>query len=373
MSTAFNMALGTGVLVGFSALSVDLGFANFSRTQVQAAADAASIAGAISLAEGETDADMVESARTWGQANSVGTLSVVVDETDVVRGTYDADAGTFVQDDEGIDVRARAHTVGSPAFLSRIFGNADLDTQAISISRVMPGAVCTVVGTGKASAHGTPDLIGYDSEVDLDPEFAFDEEAAMCSNSSINMNGGPFVDGNVRPGIGGTVSGGTVTGSTAPLSSVLEYDAAALPAGITNWPHGYSLNSRTPVNVTPGDYRLTGSLRTNGQAQINISGPTNLYVVNQDVTINGGGFVNSTLDPHNLAIYVTGNQQIRINGNADFYGYVYAPDSEVDVTGTADFYGAIIAEDVDIGGTGLVYMDTSLIEETVPGGIQLVR
>ncbi|MBA2321454.1 MAG: hypothetical protein H0V89_09885, partial [Deltaproteobacteria bacterium] len=53
MSTAINMTFGTLVLSGMGALSLDLGYANLARVQVQTAADSAAISAAISIVQGE--------------------------------------------------------------------------------------------------------------------------------------------------------------------------------------------------------------------------------------------------------------------------------------------------------------------------------
>jgi hypothetical protein len=383
MSTAFNMALGTGVLIGFGALALDLGYANFARTQVQSAADAAAIAGAISLAA-DTDGDIVSQAQSWGQQNSVGSMSVVVDQSDVLRGTLQDD-GTFDIDADGLDVWVRAHTEGSTAFLSRIWGASDLDAQAIAVARVLPGAVCTYIGMGDTTVNGASNVIvGYDSSIDLDPDNAPDEQAAICSNSSIGFNGGPTVEGSVRPGIGESVEGDTsdVSGSTAPLTTTLAYPDPTFPVGIVNMPNTV-VNGQGKVQgnktIAPGNYKLTQDFAFQGQATLTISPPgaVNIYSNGFNVEITGGGVVNTSQDPHNFAVYVKGtpSKPIKIGGNAAFYGYVYAPKAEVNVNGTSAFYGAIVSDELTIngGGNATLYMDTSLMDDVMAGGISLVR
>jgi hypothetical protein len=381
MSTAFNMALGTGVIIGFGALALDLGYANFARTQVQAAADASALAGAISLSADDGDTSgMVSQAQTWGQSNAVGSIAVVVDSGDVQRGTLASD-GTFTSGATGLDVWVRAHTEGSTGFLSRIWGVSDLDAQATAVARVLPDAVCTYIGTGDTTSNGGGSMVivGYDSSIDFDPANSPDEQAAICSNASITLNGGgTTVEGAVRPGIGESISGDTsgITGSTAPLGTVLDYPELPQPVGAVNWPLSSNINSA--VVIPPGDYKLTGDLKIVGNGQITISppGPVNIYTNNYGISIAGNGFINTSEDPHNLAIYGKGTAaDVKVTGNSDFYGYIYVPFSDVTLGGTAAFYGAIVSDELTFNGGGnqTLYMDTSLMDDVQKGGIKLVQ
>jgi hypothetical protein len=384
MSTAFNMALGTGVILGFGALALDLGYANFARTQVQAAADAAAISGAISLAQGD-DGDMVDSARNWGEANTVGTLAVVVDPNEVLRGDYDRDNGTFTSSVDGLDVWVRAHTEGSTSFLSRLWGNEDLNSQAVAIARVLPGATCTFIGLGATQFNGSStDVYGYDSTIDLDPENSPEDSGAVCSNGTLDLGAGPMIDGSARPGIGEEIDGDSsdVTGSTAALPSELVFDPPDVPGGAIAMPNTV-VNNQGNVQgnktIAPGTYKLTKDFGFQGQATLTISPPgaVNIYSDGYNVEITGGGIVNTGEDPHQLAIYVKGtpSKPIKIAGNASFYGFVYAPQAEVDVNGTSAFYGAIVSDELTFNGGGNqpLYMDISLMDDVIPGGIQLVR
>jgi hypothetical protein len=376
MSMAMNVGMGLGVIVGFGALALDLGYANFARTQVHAAADAAAIAGAISLMN-EQETQIVNSAMLWGEGNDVGRLAVVVTSTDVKRGTWDAVNESWTDDANGSDIWARAHTDSATAFLSRIWGTTALDTQAVSVARVLPPTICTVIGVDTAEIGGTGSVFGYDSSVDLDPANSPDPEAGVCSNNvSVDVFGNAVVDANVRPGIGGSVDitgNAQVTGNTNPLPLELDYPDKNFPGGAASWPYPTDIGSTTSVDVAPGTYKITASdLKINAQAQFVVSGPTEIYV-NGDVAINGQGFVNTTGNPANLKIFVVGDHDVRVNGGADFYGLIYAPLSDVDVLGNADFYGAIISSDVDFSGTGDIYMDTSLMQDEIKGGIRLVH
>nr|MBA2319756.1 hypothetical protein [Deltaproteobacteria bacterium] len=224
---------------------------------------------------------------------------------------------------------------------------------------------------------GNGNVFGYDSSVSLDPALSEDPSAGICSNNvTIDIFGNAVIDADVRPGVNGIVDitgNAEVTGNTAALPIELVYPSIPVPTGAIAWPYPTRMNSSTPVNVPPAVYTISSSDFTmNAQSSIVISGPTEIYI-NGDVTLNGQNFTNTTGDPHNLKIYVIGDHNVRINGGADFYGLIYAPTSTVDVLGNADFYGAIISAEVDFNGTGTVYMDTSLMDNVIKGGVKLIR
>ncbi len=393
MSMAMNVGVGLGVIVGFGALALDLGYTNFALTQTQAAADAAAIAGAISLQlDDNDDAAMVSEAQAWGQDNNAGTSAIVVDAADVRRGDL-ATGGNcidFVDNAGGFDVYARAYTNDTPAFLSRIWGNGDSNTEACAVARVLPPSVCTMIGTGDAGVNGNSNLlIGYDSEIDPDPENSPNPDAAVCSNSDITLHGGPTIEGSVRPGIGAEIVGDTdnVSGTTEPLGERLDYpdpDFAAIAAEFSGvkkaWSpdRPYNIGKKQSLVLSTGAYELTGDLSITGMGTITLAGdgPVVLLTNGFNVTLTGGGVVlPEDADTHDFSIYAKGDSEIKIGGTSSFYGYIYAPKGPVTLLGTAAFYGAVVSDGLDIKGGGInpIYMDVSLMDDEEPGGIRLIR
>ncbi|HEX4933787.1 MAG TPA: pilus assembly protein TadG-related protein, partial [Gemmatimonadaceae bacterium] len=93
-----------GTLLGFSALSVDIGMIRVSVTQLQAAVDAAALSGAAEL-DG-TDGGI---SRAVSRAQEIAALNPVLDQVlavpsaDIQIGTWDADSGTFTLYNAGDD------------------------------------------------------------------------------------------------------------------------------------------------------------------------------------------------------------------------------------------------------------------------------
>ena len=89
-----------------------------------------------------------------------------------------------------------------------------------------------------------------------------------------------------------------------------------------------------------------------------LTGPTTIYT-NGDFNQTGDGIINTTTDPHDLTIYSMG-ESVKINGDADFYGTIVAPNAEVVMGGSAEFYGALVGLTVKLHGNFNIHVDESL-------------
>jgi hypothetical protein len=134
------VALSLGILLGISALVVDLGYVSAGQAQLQAAADAASHAGAMQL-DG-SDAGVAAASQV---AVDVGGFNTVAGEplaldgtTDVELGIWDSDATSFTAGGEATDinaVRVTARRDDLPAwFAHAAFGEEALAASAVSIA-----------------------------------------------------------------------------------------------------------------------------------------------------------------------------------------------------------------------------------------------
>ena len=90
-----------------------------------------------------------------------------------------------------------------------------------------------------------------------------------------------------------------------------------------------------------------------GPVRVFCSGPVNI----------SGGYIHTYLNrPGNFQLLVTNSSAVILNGQADFYGQVYAPLSDVTQGGQADIYGSILGKTLSFGGTwqGGAHADESL-------------
>src|SRR3546814_14542380 len=90
------------VLLGFGALTVDMGFNYYTRNKLQVTADASALAGAQELdvlIEDDDPTPMVTEARYYADKNmAFADYGEVLDEADVVAGNWDPATRTFTPD-----------------------------------------------------------------------------------------------------------------------------------------------------------------------------------------------------------------------------------------------------------------------------------
>lgn len=212
------------------------------------------------------------------------------------------------------------------------------------------------------------------------------------SNGAVSVSGSSFVYGNATPGPNSTVTGGgTVYGSKTPAKNTM-----ALPTTDFTMP-----NTAVSVKTITGSTSITGSatlgsaggtnvysavnVSPNGKNTITIKGDVTLYVsgdfvftgqsnivldtgakltIYQSATagklqVNGGSLVNTSLIPDNMKIY-SQTANATYNGNADWYGSIYAPTTALKLSGTAGFFGSAIAKTIDIQGTPFFHYDEAM-------------
>lgn len=154
------------VLIGFVSLAVDLGRVQLAKTELRAAADAASLYAAAGLSQGVTAVQ--NRAVAAGAENKVDGTSLVVDPAnDVAFGTWDAATRSFAvltgsarSSATAVQVSTRriaARNTHIPTPLASIVGRPGVDVQAVAI------ATRGNVVTAAVPAHACPWLAGMPS------------------------------------------------------------------------------------------------------------------------------------------------------------------------------------------------------------------
>ena len=162
-----------------------------------------------------------------------------------------------------------------------------------------------------------------------------------------------------------------------------EYTSVETPPTLSNLISGGSKSVNTSETLSTGDYKFS-SLSVAGNGMLTLSGAIRLYVTgNLSVTGNGkiiindnaviyldgtaniagNGFINSTNAPSNLLLfssYAGASDGVTISGNGDFYGAIYAPDTEIKIAGNGDTYGSVIGGSFTVTGNGNIHYDESL-------------
>ena len=141
---AFLMTATAGML----AFSIDSGYMLVVKSQLQAAADSAAMAGAMVM--GSTQQSSITVAQTYGAYHKAGGKTVSLATADIEYGTWDSTAGTFTKTNSvsnALRVTAKRNntTGGNGLFFGRIFGLSTFTTQAQAIAMGNPRDICFVV------------------------------------------------------------------------------------------------------------------------------------------------------------------------------------------------------------------------------------
>ncbi|MEO6434866.1 MAG: hypothetical protein ABIP55_03770, partial [Tepidisphaeraceae bacterium] len=195
----------------------------------------------------------------------------------------------------------------------------------------------------------------------------------VASNGNITLTNGATINGNARS-YGGTVSGGTISGSTSPLTAPLVFppgDAGIYATSndnnqIPNWAkQGNRLVlGRNQSLVAPGGNYYFKEVTTGTGSSLTFSGPTTLYCWGT-FSMTSQTTTDSSL-PKNLKIVMctgpTGQTpgSLTINAGAALYADIYAPQSAVSISGKGDIYGSVLGLTVSMSGTGEIHYDLSL-------------
>lgn len=341
----------------------------------------------------------------------------VLQEGDVEIGTWDKAARTFASgtlpyNAVRVTTRRDASTGENKAdnavrlyFLRilEIFGSdkesVDLTAQAVAISgpKVAGEASGGIIGIEWAELGGDGIVDGYDPSLPYGPGNQH-LESGVYSNGWTKNYGTSMLYGDVLsgPGMPADVYGSaTVTGSAQARESLMEFEPVEAPMDISGGSNdntqitaaGYNHGNKTLRNgpqdndlMTAGDYffnevdikgkltiegpariRVDGDMTVNSQAEITVepaTGDVMIYIGGRG-TFNGRGITNTTKDIYTLHIYGTGSEDIKWNGDSDFHGLIYAPDSDLTINGSGDFYGSAVGKTASLSGTGSVHTDAT--------------
>ena len=130
---------------------------------------------------------------------------------------------------------------------------------------------------------------------------------------------------------------------------------------------GSTLTVNGPVVIV-----ISGSLWTDGTGKISVTSTGSLTIfLRGDLTLGGGGIVNATKLPRNVAILgQPGNiTALQFLTPAPFYGVIYMPEASITFTNNPTYYGALVAQAVTFDATSspeFLY-DTSLRNATFTG------
>ncbi len=182
---------------------------------------------------------------------------------------------------------------------------------------------------------------------------------------AINVASGN-INGSVTVGVGGDPNvvvnkPSQVTGTPTAALEPLDYPPVTVPSGLPCVPLKVLGGDDFPI--PPGVVCFT-KLELIGGSTLTTSGKVTIYITDT-LKVTGGGFVNTGGDPTDLSILVTSSGNIDYNGSNDFYGSIYAPDSDVNISGGGQFYGAAVGEEIQFSGGSSAHYDLALQDKPI--------
>ncbi len=136
-------------MLGMIAFAVDLGYLSLVRTQLQATADSAALAGAGTM--NSTRADMIAAAQSFAVRNKVAGRAAELPTNDVEPGIWDSTVRTFTPSEQlgnavRVTVRTSESTGGeTPLFFGKVFGRSSMAQQASAIATANPRDIAFVI------------------------------------------------------------------------------------------------------------------------------------------------------------------------------------------------------------------------------------
>jgi putative Tad-like protein involved in Flp pilus assembly len=377
-----QVAVASALLLSCAALAVDVGYMTWARAQIQRTVDSSALAGASGVVTGDAEPRAVQ----FAAANNVVGSGLVPDELDIATGNWDATTRSFTATPEsGVGgVWPNACRVGGTRgelglFFSRIMGFTKTQVSRPATAMAGAGQCAGIWGLDGVTINGDAVTDSYVTTAGSYGPGNMRQNGDVCSCKDIVTHGGITIKGDAMYGEGYEFDpSGTsyeVTGLIADhacdvpdISPDYDYyednnDNADIPLasnGKDVW-KGFGhffLTGTNHVTLPPGEFWMH-DMRIEGQAYIEITGPTTLYIQG-NAFMGGGGIINVTENPHNLIIYAQG-PQITLTGTSTFYGALVAPTATLDLPGDFEAYGVVLAQVLECHGNLNFHVEEQMV------------
>lgn len=367
------------VLIAVASLAVDYGRVQVVKSELRRAADAAARAAASTVANTAAAQTL---AVQYAAANKADGKPVTLarDTQDIQFGKWDAATRTFTPLTGTARSGAnsvRTHTKADVTLMwGALIGKSTQRVEAVAICAVAPENY-GVIGLNSISMSGRT-TSSYWSSTGNEAGGA----GNIASNGNITLSGGAKINGNARS-YSGSVSGGTITGTTAALPMPLSFPNGDASPYFTNNNNGFASafmngqnfvlgsNKNAPL---PGGIYVFKDFTTQTGSTVSFSGPTTIYCYG---TFNMTSQTTTSANmPKNLRIVMcpgpTGQApgNMTITAGAALYADIYAPQSTVTIAGGGEIYGSVLGLNVNMSGNGGIHYDLTL---KGAGGIVMVK
>jgi hypothetical protein len=386
------VAIIVGAILAIASLAVDYGRVRLFKSQLQAAADAAAMAGARVLSSG---VGSVEQAAVAAAAdNSCDGTSVAVDPaTDIDFLTYDPVSHSSVvltgagrSAANAVRVRAeRTAAKGNPVqlMLARVIGISTFDLHSAATAFRSPNSG-GYIGLSLTRMYNTAHFDGYNSS-----NGTYSAGSAQAGNllsfsdlwlyddSTVNGEAHWDVSGTFNHDLTAIVSPGPCTAenlnSSFPAVALGNVATVNDNAAITLYRSGTDLvvpDNKPPVTFPAGTYYFTKFDLGIGN-HVYFTGPTVIY-------LKCNGKIESTLGPASLrppdlAVKVAPNYNWTIDAGGVFYGSFYNPTGDVHHHNGGISYGSVISDLLCFRHTSQGHQDMALGKYAVSAGVSLIK
>ena len=192
------------------------------------------------------------------------------------------------------------------------------------------------------------------------------------SHANIRLKGHVEIDGDVSPGINHTVElkgHSYVAGSTEPLNTwIIALPLPDFTAGNenlklthgtdewsgTNYWNSVEISGNANLNINDSVTVFCDKFKLTGHAKININGKLVIYC--NEFEQSGQSVFNLIKDEEdvkNLRVFV--KNEAKISGGAKFYGYLHAPEAEININGNAKLVGTMVGEEITVVGNVFIH------------------
>jgi len=342
-------------LVGIAGLALTVGSVFFAQEKLQAAVDAAALAGAQEM--------------TTTDINAPNDQADLIIQDDPLA----MNPRIVAQSNPPYTVVASADAK-VPGSFAALFGYKTFTIRASAVATYGPGpAFDYAVFQGDGNPTDPP-LTIHGANI-IQTAFGQTSAANVHSNNGLVLQGDTIVQGAcsasssvVVDGVGGCSEG---TSNFVPQIPMPLWSAHVLTTGATQVigspsnPTGFTFNGATQFS---GHWVVYGNVNIDGA----IVGPSSIVAIGGSITIHGSASFGTGMD--NLGVCLAAlppasspnvPENITIRGAHSIIGILYAPTGQISLNGADIVQGSVIGYQVDLGGAGIVQYDPTQLA-TIP-------
>ena len=196
-----------------------------------------------------------------------------------------------------------------------------------------------------------------------------DVSTDSTADGAISLSSNSSVDGQALVGPGADPSAGVSGETTGPPPNPTQgignepnawnMPPATIPAtGVTDL-GVINLSGNMKMILKEGTYKVS-SLSISGNGKLSLTGKVVLYV-NGNIDIVGNGVSTAANKPPNFMVYGTAHcTDVKVGGNGNFYGALYAPVAAIQINGNGAVFGALTGNTVVNNGNPTFHYDEAL-------------